>query len=92
MYISSLSKGSYKCECFPGFHFNENEKCVDINECILENYCPIPHMCINTAGAYECVCKDGFKLSRDKNECIEIKNECKSLNIKNGQTRCTRSR
>lgn len=85
--------GSYKCECFPGFRFNDNDQCIDIDECKMVNFrCPNSAQCINTAGSYKCICSDGFKLSRDKTECIEIKNECKSLTVKYGQARCTRSR
>lgn len=85
--------GSYKCECFPGFRFNSFDQCIDIDECKMENFrCPSAAQCFNTAGSYKCICTDGFKLSRDKSECIEIKNECKPLLVKNGEARCTRSR
>jgi len=85
--------GSYRCECFSGFKANENEQCIDIDECKIGNFrCPPAANCINTAGSYKCVCPNGSKLSRDKTECIEIKNECKPLIVKNGQARCSRSR
>jgi hypothetical protein len=38
-------------------------------------------------GFYECVYSEGFKLSRDKTECIGIKNECQFLVVENGKTR-----
>lgn len=84
--------GSFKCECFPGFMFNENELCIDIDECKLGKRCPKSSQCINTAGSYSCICPTGMKLSKDMNDCIEIKNECKALIVKNGSARCTRSR
>ncbi len=88
--------GSFRCECYPGYRMNEIGQCLDINECDVENTanirCPKTANCINTAGSYKCVCPDGQKLSRDRTECIEIKNECKPLMVKNGHARCTRSR
>ncbi|XP_070502012.1 fibrillin-2-like [Chironomus tepperi] len=85
--------GSYRCECFSGFKAKENEQCIDIDECKIGSFrCPPTANCINTAGSYKCVCPSGTKLSRDKTECIEIKNECKPLIVKNGNTRCSRSR
>lgn len=85
--------GSFRCECFDGFQLDENELCVDIDECKLGSFrCPNKSQCINTAGSYNCICPPGTKLSRDKNDCIEIKNECKALLVKNGSVRCTRSR
>ncbi|KAG5677774.1 hypothetical protein PVAND_007505 [Polypedilum vanderplanki] len=85
--------GSYRCDCYAGYRMNENEQCVDIDECRYGNFtCPRAANCINTTGSYKCVCPNGFKLSRDKTECIEIKNECKPLIVKNGHARCSRSR
>lgn len=89
--------GSFRCDCFSGFHMNEQGQCIDINECDAENHanirrCPKTANCINTAGSYKCICPDAHKLSRDRTECIEIKNECKPLIVKHGNARCTRSR
>lgn len=76
---------------------NEQGQCIDIDECSAENHanirrCPKTANCINTAGSYKCICPDAHKLSRDRTECIEIKNECKPLIVKHGSARCTRSR
>lgn len=85
--------GSFECECYSGFTLNELGLCIDIDECKLaNNRCPKASQCINTAGSYNCICPTGMKLSKDKNDCIEIKNECKPLIVKNGAARCTRFR
>ena len=56
------SVGSYSCECNPGFSFDENEICRDVNECLtpeaeghLCSYEP-EGICTNTVGSYKCSC------------------------------------
>ncbi|XP_076664620.1 uncharacterized protein LOC143366975 isoform X2 [Andrena cerasifolii] len=59
------------CRCYKGFRL-ENDKCVDINECLLNNgHGPCQDTCRNTIGGYECSC-DGLQdseLSADNHTC-----------------------
>ena len=46
---------------------------VDINECASqEALCNLNANCVNTAGAFECTCKEGF---------VEDGNDCKGVYI-----------
>ena len=40
----------------------------DLNECKDENG-GCEHTCVNTNGSYECTCKDGYQLTKDKKKC-----------------------
>ncbi|XP_076386443.1 uncharacterized protein LOC100882272 isoform X2 [Megachile rotundata] len=59
------------CSCYKGFRL-EDDKCVDINECLLNNgHGPCQDTCRNTIGGYECSC-DGLRdsiLSADNHTC-----------------------
>ncbi|XP_076276934.1 uncharacterized protein LOC143207390 isoform X2 [Lasioglossum baleicum] len=59
------------CSCYKGFRLEDN-KCVDINECLLNNgHGPCQDTCRNTIGGYECSC-DGLQdsvLSTDNHTC-----------------------
>ncbi|XP_076641061.1 uncharacterized protein LOC143352447 isoform X2 [Halictus rubicundus] len=59
------------CSCYKGFRLERN-KCVDINECLLNNgHGPCQDTCRNTIGGYECSC-DGLQdsvLSTDNHTC-----------------------
>lgn len=55
---------SFRCVCNPGFQYiytDEQEICVDVNECDLNIAdCDFNAECINEAGSFSCVCKPGF--------------------------------
>lgn len=36
--------------------------CVDIDECLEENWCPSAGECVNTPGSFKCVCPRGYAL------------------------------
>lgn len=86
--------GSYTCECFPGYHL-ENQKCVDIDECRVDRRV-CDHFCQNVEGSFKCHCRRGFRLNNatktncvDINECADNRNRC-SHDCKNvkGSFRC----
>lgn len=58
-------------ECLDGFTLDGNA-CVDINECeeIGADLCHSTEICVNTPGAHECQCKDGFRNHGDECEFI----------------------
>lgn len=47
------------CTCFSGYKV-ENDRCIDINECIETQPCHPTATCVNTDGAYSCICADGL--------------------------------
>ncbi|XP_027054721.1 fibrillin-1-like [Pocillopora damicornis] len=53
----------------------EEEKGVDIDECKDPNSCPAKQKCINTPGAYECHCEEGYEKG-DGDECVKMKCKC----------------
>ena len=58
-------------ECLDGFTLDGNA-CVDINECeeIGADLCHSTEICVNTPGAHECQCEDGFRNHGDGCELI----------------------
>ncbi|XP_058122985.1 uncharacterized protein LOC131293979 [Anopheles ziemanni] len=86
--------GSYRCECYPGYEKNELGQCIDVNECLTGNGgCGPNAQCINTAGGSRCVCPVGFKLTQDRKNCVELKDNCKPFEAPpNSEIRCSRSR
>ncbi|XP_012558357.1 latent-transforming growth factor beta-binding protein 1 isoform X1 [Hydra vulgaris] len=93
----------YKCQCTEGFKNGlevNNERCIDINECAVDNSGSIQAICDfvngtcwNTRGSYVCFCKHGYKRNRevqhhsciDRNECEEYMHNC---NITNKHVKC----
>lgn len=56
-------KAGYTCDCGTGWSF-DGKTCVDINECT-GGANPCGHgSCSNTLGGYECVCANGYVLSK----------------------------
>lgn len=68
---------SYACMCDHGFKLaQDGRSCVDFNDCTDERQCPGENfMCVNTVGGFQCVCKDGYKLTGGV--CVDV-NECAS--------------
>ncbi|XP_072038061.1 fibrillin-2-like isoform X2 [Amphiura filiformis] len=68
---------SYRCECPPGFIYNQQDlKCDDIDECADDmSLCRQNSICENTPGNYMCKCPDGYRLTQSQYSCEDI-DEC----------------
>ncbi|XP_043540735.1 EGF-containing fibulin-like extracellular matrix protein 2, partial [Chiloscyllium plagiosum] len=53
--------------CSQGYTLNQEEQCVDINECRFR-YCQ--HRCVNSPGSFTCQCEPGFTLGQDNHSCV----------------------
>ncbi|XP_071770348.2 thrombomodulin [Centroberyx gerrardi] len=67
----------YSCMCEQGFELAQDRRsCRDFNDCRDERQCPGDNFkCINTVGGFQCVCKDGYRLTGD--QCVDV-DECVS--------------
>ncbi|XP_070782131.1 thrombomodulin-like [Enoplosus armatus] len=80
------SGDSYACVCDHGFKLaRDGRSCVDFNDCTDERQCPGDNfVCVNTVGGFQCICKDGFKVTGalcvDVNECASAPCEHKCTN------------
>ncbi|XP_066028539.1 tenascin-like [Pocillopora verrucosa] len=63
------------CRCKFNFKKADNGACIDIDECKDPNACPAKQKCINTPGAYECHCEEGYEKG-DGDECVKMKCKC----------------
>ena len=79
--------GSYYCECFPGYQYNEDTgSCDDLDECSPTGFIcsgradSTNFVCINTVGSYNCHCKPGLDTG-GLGECLDW-NECFSHGFK----------
>ena len=68
--------GGYTCLCRSGFRENtsstgKSTKCIDIDECLKQNFCQGNTECHNTEGSFSCDCVDGYEgdLCEDIDEC-----------------------
>lgn len=50
---NQINRNSAKC--LRGYEMDQNNKCIDINECRLANRCMANEVCINTNGSYYCL-------------------------------------
>lgn len=78
---------THRCICKKGFFqpnaiddykkINDQEKCIDINECQSPEACPENSYCQNYPGGFNCECNSGFypDYSNDRLLCIDI-DEC----------------
>nr|XP_057947656.1 adhesion G protein-coupled receptor E5 [Doryrhamphus excisus] len=83
------TKGSYYCQCQPGFtdingHINVtgiDGECIDENEC-LTNMGVCGHMadCVNLIGSFKCTCQDGYTNTSTNGHCKDI-DECKEAEM-----------
>ncbi|CAG9531514.1 unnamed protein product [Cercopithifilaria johnstoni] len=74
------SPGSYSCQCNIGYIFDNNGKCIDLDECaegiVVCGGNKNSSVCINTDGSYECQCAPGYAGSPDSpHGCVDV-NEC----------------
>ena len=54
------NEGSYECRCSDGFERDDDQICIDIDECAQETHnCHDLAECINTEPGYECRCLSG---------------------------------
>ncbi|MEE6494346.1 hypothetical protein FKM82_017106 [Ascaphus truei] len=61
--------------CRFGYKMDDNNQCVDIDECESESHhCNPTQICINTEGGYTCSCTDGYWLL--EGQCLDI-DECR---------------
>ena len=64
----------------PSYIENEEEVCVDVNECETENECHYAAGCKNTIGSYQCSCYQGYygdgKNCFDVDECMMSIHNC----------------
>ena len=56
------TKEGFKCYCNPGYKLMDDGKaCQDIDECAgAANSCHSNATCVNTEGAYTCICQTGY--------------------------------
>ncbi|XP_078062675.1 EGF-containing fibulin-like extracellular matrix protein 2 [Mustelus asterias] len=79
-------EGVGSTSCPPGYSPNQEEQCVDVDECELDIHsCQPSQECVNTEGGYNCKCPEGYQLVGT--ECIDI-NECR---FRYCQHRCVNS-
>uniref|UniRef100_A0A182J2V4 Sushi domain-containing protein n=1 Tax=Anopheles atroparvus TaxID=41427 RepID=A0A182J2V4_ANOAO len=77
-YGCSNTIGSFTCKCPRGLRVTDNNKCMDVNECLLRNgHGPCQDTCINTWSSYRCTCDGlpGTRLAPDGHSCEDI-DEC----------------
>ncbi|XP_058065891.1 fibrillin-1 [Anopheles bellator] len=77
-YGCSNTIGSFTCKCPRGLRVTDNNKCMDVNECLLRNgHGPCQDTCINTWSSYRCTCDGlpGTRLAADGHACEDI-DEC----------------
>uniref|UniRef100_A0A0N4ZC09 Very low-density lipoprotein receptor n=1 Tax=Parastrongyloides trichosuri TaxID=131310 RepID=A0A0N4ZC09_PARTI len=52
--------GGSICYCNKGYELDNNNRCIDINECKIDGICD--QICLNSPGTYKCDCYHGFQL------------------------------
>uniref|UniRef100_A0A3Q2DZ78 EGF-like-domain, multiple 7 n=1 Tax=Cyprinodon variegatus TaxID=28743 RepID=A0A3Q2DZ78_CYPVA len=66
-----------KCACAPGWTGQQCQN--DVDEC--SGWQPCTQLCVNTAGSYRCVCRDGFRLAGDGRSCHQCSNNPLSFTL-----------
>uniref|UniRef100_A0A3B4B5E2 Signal peptide, CUB and EGF-like domain-containing protein 2 n=1 Tax=Periophthalmus magnuspinnatus TaxID=409849 RepID=A0A3B4B5E2_9GOBI len=69
---------SFNCICKPGYK-GDGKACEDMDECENDYNGGCVHECINIPGNYRCTCYDGFTLSHDGHNCLDV-DECADNN------------
>jgi fibulin 1/2 len=72
------------CLNCPDGYYDDERKCIDINECYNSTSNDCDQICLNTEGSYECHCYSGYRLyngtyCEDINECTETYNDCHQI-------------
>ena len=68
----------HSIDCGSGFFFNLTEnRCQDVNECLMNNPCKVTERCTNTIGSYRCTlrCNKGYRPVAGGLACEDI-DEC----------------
>lgn len=78
--ICKNSPGSYSCQCNIGYIFDNNGKCIDMDECaegiVVCGGGKNSSVCVNTEGSYECQCAAGYAGNPDSpHGCVDV-DEC----------------
>ncbi|XP_020289333.1 uncharacterized protein LOC109857445 isoform X2 [Pseudomyrmex gracilis] len=71
-HVCNEINGRPVCSCYEGFRILDDRKCVDINECLLNNgHGPCQDTCRNLIGGYECSCEglQDATLAADNHTC-----------------------
>ena len=63
--------GSFECACPAGTVMDENQECVDENECETGNHDCFHGRCVNTDPGYNCICQPGFISTQDRRGCLD---------------------
>ncbi|XP_030242302.1 latent-transforming growth factor beta-binding protein 4-like [Drosophila navojoa] len=71
-------QGCQPIECAVGLLLGADGRCVDIDECRLNNG-GCSHTCRNTQGSYQCVCPAGYQLAANARDCQDV-DECARAN------------
>ncbi|MCP9257598.1 Nidogen-like protein [Dirofilaria immitis] len=74
------SPGSYSCQCNIGYIFDNNGKCIDLDECaegiVVCSGNKNSTICVNTDGSYECRCAPGYAGNPDSSHGCVGSYEC----------------
>uniref|UniRef100_A0A8D1FX43 EGF containing fibulin extracellular matrix protein 2 n=1 Tax=Sus scrofa TaxID=9823 RepID=A0A8D1FX43_PIG len=70
-----VSPAEHATPCLPGYEPDEQENCVDVDECAQALHdCRPSQDCHNLPGSYQCTCPDGYR--KIGPECVDI-DECR---------------
>uniref|UniRef100_A0A1X7SFP3 EGF-like domain-containing protein n=1 Tax=Amphimedon queenslandica TaxID=400682 RepID=A0A1X7SFP3_AMPQE len=96
--MCSNTNGSYECICNSGYEVaDDNQTCIDIDECSSNSSLCGGNTCINTAGSYQCSCRPGcVNDQNDPQICIDIdecadnycNQNCVNLDCSSGRYEC----
>merc|ERR1712228_748659 len=59
------NEGKFSCGCDEGYELNDENACVDKNECNDGHACDANAHCFNIVGGVECHCNDGYGKSEN---------------------------